>query len=221
MNGVHDMGGMQGFGPILPEVDEPPFHAEWERRMLALTLAMGATGQWTLDQSRAAREGEPPARYLASSYYEIWYAGLVRLMIERKLIDERELEEGRAHRAPTALPRVLKAADVAAALARGSPTQRIAPGPERFAVGDAVRARVLHPASHTRLPRYCRGKPGTIVARHGAHVFADASAQGRGNEAQWLYTVRFAATDLWGADTTASAVCVDCWESYLEPRTGE
>jgi len=216
MNGAHDMGGMHGFGPIAAEADEPPFHAEWERRMLGLVLAMGATGQWTLDQSRSARESVPPARYLASSYYEIWYAGLVRLMLERNLVTTEEVASGRMQAPPARVARVLHAQDVAAALARGTATARDATAPARFAVGDRVRTRSIHPTTHTRLPRYCRGKPGTIVRTHGAHVFADASAQGRANDAQWLYTVRFAATDLWGADTTAAAVHVDCWESYLE-----
>jgi nitrile hydratase len=109
------------------------------------------------------------------------------------------------------------AGDVAAALARSASTERAVAAAARFAPGDAVQARNVHPAGHTRLPRYCRGKPGTIVAVHGAHVYPDANARGEGESPQWLYTVRFDARDLWGADTTASAVYVDCFEPYLEP----
>lgn len=216
MNGPHDMGGMQGFGPVVPEAGEPWFHAPWERRVFAVTLAMGATGAWNLDQSRAARESLPPAQYLASSYYRIWLEGMQKLLLARGLVTEAELADGRMHTAPGPVPRVLKQSGVSAALARGSPTLREANAPARFREGDRVRTRNVHPAAHTRLPRYCRDKPGTIVRVHGAHVFADAHAQGR-DEAQWLYTVHFAANDLWGPDTTASAVSVDCWEPYLEP----
>ncbi|MCC6194532.1 MAG: nitrile hydratase subunit beta [Burkholderiales bacterium] len=216
MNGVHDMGGMQGFGPVMPEADEPWFHEPWERRVFALTLAMGATGAWNLDQSRTARESLPPARYLASSYYRIWLEGVRKLLLARGLVTEAELADGHAHAAPAALARVLMEDEVAAVLARGSPTLRAANAPARLRVGDAVRTRNLNPPSHTRLPRYCRDKPGTVIRVHGAHVFADAHAHGR-EDPQWLYTVRFDAKDLWGPDTTADAVSVDCWEPYLEP----
>jgi nitrile hydratase len=216
MNGVHDMGGMQDFGAVVPEADEPRFHHEWERRAFALIVAMGATGSWNVDQSRRARESLPPAQYLASSYYEIWLAGLVRLMIERELVTAGEIASGRMAIAPRPLARRLGAGDVATTLARRASTQRTVATAARFAAGDAVRTRNVHPAGHTRLPRYCRGKPGTIVAVHGAHVYPDANARGEGESPQWLYTVRFEARDLWGADTTASAVYVDCFEPYLE-----
>lgn len=216
MNGGQDMGGMQGFGPVHPEADEPPFHAEWERRAFALTLAMGATGSWNIDTSRAARESLSPARYLASSYYEIWFEGLLKLMLERGLVTADELAAARAQQPAAPLPRVLSADAVAAALARGSPAERPPAAPARFAAGDRVRTRLLNPATHTRLPRYVRGRCGTIQSVHGAHVFPDTHALGQGEQPQWLYTVRFDARELWGDDTTASSVCVDCWESYLE-----
>ncbi|MDF3839090.1 nitrile hydratase subunit beta [Cupriavidus basilensis] len=216
MNGAQDLGGMQGFGPVRPEPGEAPFHAEWERRVLALTLAMGAVGKWNIDTSRAARESLPPAQYLGSSYYEIWFEGLKALLLKSGLASAEEIAGGRSATAPVALARVLAAEQVGPALARGTPSARPAPGEARFRVGDPVRARQMHPAGHTRLPRYCRGRQGEIVAVHGAHVFPDASAAGAGEQPQWLYTVRFAATELWGADTTADSVNVDCWEPYLE-----
>ncbi|HET9471681.1 MAG TPA: nitrile hydratase subunit beta, partial [Usitatibacter sp.] len=135
MNGVHDMGGGQGFGPVCPEIDEPAFHAAWERRVFALTLAMGASGAWNLDQSRSARESLPPARYLASSYYEIWLEGLCALMRARGLVTAEELADGRLRTWPHALPRLLRAANVPAALAAGSPTARPRADAPRFAVG--------------------------------------------------------------------------------------
>ena len=216
MNGVHDMGGMQDFGPVVPEADEPRFHHPWERRAFALTLAMGATGAWNLDQARSARESLPPAQYLASTYYEIWLAGLFALMAERGLVTADEAATGRMAVAPLPLSRRLDPQSVAASLARGASTLRSCATAARFAPGDAVRARNVHPTSHTRLPRYCRGKPGTIAAVRGAHVYPDANARGDGEAPQWLYTVRFEARDLWGPDTTAAAVFVDCFEPYLE-----
>jgi len=218
MNGVHDMGGMQGFGPVVAEANEPRFHHEWERRAFALTLGMGALGQWNLDQSRSARESLPPAQYLASSYYEIWFEALIRLMLERGLVREGELADGKMRTPALPAPAPLKADAVPAVLARGSSTQRPLTGRSRFAVGDRVRTLNINPPTHTRLPRYCRGKPGTIVKVHGAHVFPDSNALGAGEQPRWLYAARFEAADLWGHDTTATAVNVDCWEPYLEPR---
>jgi nitrile hydratase subunit beta len=216
VNGPHDMGGMQSFGPVVPEADEPWFHAEWERRAFALTLAMGGTGQWNLDQVRSVRESIPPARYLASTYYQIWVEGLRQLMLARGLVTADELADGRMRERPREPVSVLALESVAPSLAAGRSTARTAVAPARFSVGDAVRTRELNPASHTRLPRYCRDKRGTISLVHGAHVFADTNALGLGDDPQWLYSVRFDATALWGPDTTASAVHVDCFEPYLE-----
>jgi nitrile hydratase len=224
MNGVHDMGGMQGFGPVIPETDEPLFHADWERRALALTLAMGATGQWNIDLSRSARESLPPATYLGSSYYAIWLRAMEQLMRERGLADADELQDGQMRTPAKPVARVLQAGDVDASLARGTPTSRPSAAPARFAVGQRVRARNMHPQGHTRLPRYVRGHTGTISLVHGAHVFADAHVSRLvppfEEQAQCLYTVVFAAQDLWGPEADATVqVSVDAWESYLELPT--
>ena len=220
MNGVHDMGGLQGFGPVQPEADEPLFHAAWERRALGLTLAMGATGAWNIDQSRAVRESLPPVLYLGSGYYAIWLTALERLMRQRGLVTDDELAAVRQGRPGPAAAgpglRVLHADEVDAALARGTPVSRPALGPAPFTVGDRVRARNLHPPGHTRLPRYVRGHVGTVVGVHGAHLFADAHAEGR-DEAQWLFTVEFSAADLWGPQgDPRDRVSVDAWAPYLE-----
>jgi nitrile hydratase subunit beta len=218
VNGAHDMGGMHGFGPVEPEPGEPPFHADWERRVFALTLAMGATGEWNLDASRFARESQPPGDYLSETYYEIWLAGLERLLAERELVTREEGAAGRPLTPPRELARRLSAADVEQMLHRGGPTEREPTGPARFAVGDRVRARELNPHTHTRLPRYVRGHAGEVVTVHGCHVFPDAHAHGGGEDPQWLYTVRFDARELWGEDADpAAAVSVDAWEPYLEP----
>ncbi|MFM0393086.1 nitrile hydratase subunit beta [Paraburkholderia phytofirmans] len=217
MNGAQDLGGMQSFGPICPDNDVSPFHADWERRVHATTIAMGAIGKWNIDMSRAARESLPPAQYLSSSYYQIWFEGLKKLILSTGLATADEIESGESRTQAVPVPRVLMAKDVSAALFRGSPVDRPAAAEAKFAIGDWVRAREMNPSSHTRLPRYCRGKRGHIVAVHGAHVFPDANAIGLGEQPQWLYTVRFDGAELWGRDTTAASVCVDCWEPYLEP----
>ncbi len=217
MNGVHDMGGMQAFGPVVEEQDEPVFHHAWEGRAMGLVVLMGASRQWNIDQSRSARESLAPAQYLSSSYYKIWIEGLCKLMVERGLVTREELADGVVRAPAKPLAHVLMSSQVSTALARGSPTQRPQATVARFAVGDAVRTRNLNPSTHTRLPRYCRDKPGIVTKVHGTHVFADSHALGR-EDPQWLYSVRFEAADLWGASPGASAVFVDCWEPYLDAR---
>jgi nitrile hydratase subunit beta len=218
VNGAHDMGGVHGFGAVVPEPDEPVFHADWERRVLALTLAMGATGEWTLDAARFARENRPPAEYLSKSYYQLWLAGLQQLLVERGLVAPDELAAGRSLRPATPLRRTLGAGDATGWLQRGRPTNREAPRPARFKVGDRVRAKNMHPLTHTRLPRYVRGHTGTVTRAHGCHVFPDSNAHGHGEDPQWLYTVSFKGRELWGAgaDPTVT-VSVDAFEPYLEP----
>jgi nitrile hydratase len=217
MNGLHDMGGMQHYGPVQPEPNEPLFHGPWEARAMALTVAMGATGQWNIDQSRSARESLPPRDYLNSSYYRIWILALEQLMLERGLVSRDELARGEALAPAAALTR-LRCEAVDAALARGTPAGRAVTRPAAFAVGDRVRLRNMQPAGHTRLPRYVRGHTGTVEIVHGVHVFPDTHAtQPAADGGHWLYTVRFGARELWGeaADPTVS-VSVDAWEPYIE-----
>ena len=216
MNGVHDMGGMEGFGAIAPEAAEPVFHERWEARTLALTLAAGAWGRWTLDESRHARERIPGAEYLRMSYYEKWFTGLVALLVQKGLVTAKEIAA--AHSAPGTVKAKpsLTADRVAASLARGGPTERAVAPQARFSPGMTVRARNMNPSGHTRLPRYARGKQGTITRHHGAHVFPDTNAHQLGEQPQHLYQVRFEARELWG-DEQRNAVYLDLWESYLEP----
>jgi nitrile hydratase subunit beta len=217
VNGVHDMGGQHGFGPVRAEPDEPAFHADWERRAFALTVAMGMTGTWNLDASRFARESLPPATYLSSTYYEIWLGALERQLEEQGLVSAAERDAGRVLDAPAPVARVLAAEDVPATLGRGGPSVRDAPRPPRFAAGDRVRARNIHPATHTRLPRYVRGHVATVESVRGCHVFPDTHAHGLGEQPQWLYTVRFDARELWGAEADPSVrVSTDAFEPYLE-----
>ena len=219
MNGVHDMGGLQNFGPVIAEANEPAFHHDWEKGVFGLTLAMGASRVWGLDESRSARESLPPAQYLASSYYEIWFAALVRLLVKHGFVTPEEVADGKARTPPRSpAPPVLAPERVAHLVANRHFSERAPESRARFAVGDAVRTRNLNPPTHTRLPRYCRGRLGTIARVHGVHVFPDTSALRAGENPQWLYSVRFEASELWGTDTTANAVYVDCFEPYLEAR---
>jgi nitrile hydratase len=226
VNGVHDMGGMHGMGPIAPDPDEPVFHRDWERRAMALTLAAGYLGRWNIDMSRHAREEMPAAEYLAASYYERWLWGLERLLSRAGLVSPDEIERrmrGEDAPAPAAAPpegvRVLRASDVPAVLR--APGGALVPddgSPPRFRPGDRVRTRNIHPAGHTRLPRYARGREGTIHIDHGRWVFPDTHAAGLGPSPQRVYAVRFAARELWGPDASPrDAVFLDLWDDYLDP----
>lgn len=216
MNGPHDLGGQMGHGPVLWEKDEPLFHAEWEKTALALTLAMGATGSWTIDTSRHARESLPPVVYLGTSYYEIWFRALQNLLVTHGLVSQTELETGYSLGDGAYVKRVLKAADVAPALTQGAPCDRSCAAPPRFTRGDKVRACNNHPATHTRLPRYVMGALGEVVENNGSYVLPDANAHAQGERPTWVYSVRFKAADLWGAGADSnSEIMVDCWEPYL------
>lgn len=219
MNGGQDLGGMMGFGPVAPEKDEPVFHAPWEKRALAVTIASGFLGQWSIDESRHARETLAPQDYLSSGYYEIWLKGLTKLLDRHGLVGADELAAGHAlHKAPATKRQPPDAAGAARILAGGGPADRPATTPARFAPGDAVRTIVIHPTGHTRLPRYARSKRGTVLRVHGVHVFPDSNAHGGGEDPRWLYAVEFTGPELWGRDgDPALRVVVDCWEPYLEP----
>lgn len=210
-----DLGGQLGHGRVEPEDDDVRFHEPWEPAALAIVLAMGATGSWNIDMSRAARETLP--NYERLSYYQVWLAALERLMMDRGQLHADELAAGHMLHPPAPVQRVLRAADVAATLARGSPTARPSARPPLFQVGQRVRTRAHGVDHHTRLPGYVRGKCGTVERLHGSHVFADTHAQGLGEQPQPLYTVVFDGETLWGPDAAPGLrVSVDAWQSYLE-----
>ncbi|HEX4994734.1 MAG TPA: nitrile hydratase subunit beta [Methylomirabilota bacterium] len=224
MDGVHDLGGMQGFGPVEREENEPTFHAAWEAVVLAMQHAGRARGLFNIDEFRHGIERMAPAHYLSATYYEKWLEGITRLLVEKGVVGAEELATRRTFfedkpDAPAAAP------------LSGPPPARGASNPRwaqdfiretgatpRFAPGDPVRTREMHPHGHTRLPRYARGKRGVIHLCHGVHVFPDTNAHGRGEQPQPLYSVRFDARVLWGESAEPNQVVhIDLWESYLLP----
>ncbi|MCJ2014495.1 nitrile hydratase subunit beta [Methylobacterium sp. J-076] len=218
MNGPQDLGGSHGFGPVMPEPGEPVFHAEWEKRVFAMAMAMGFTGTWNLDGSRAMRESLPPAEYLASSYYEIWFEALEKQILASGLATRDEVAAGRSLEPPAPVARVLTADILAPRFRAGFPSDRPPGGPARFALGDAVIAKVMNPVGHTRLPRYVRGRRGRVEAVHGAFVFPDTNASKQGENPAWLYTVAFDAAELWGPEADPGGrVTIAAFEPYLDP----
>jgi len=218
MNSVHDMGGMDGMGPIVEEKNEPVFHQEWEGRIFALNLAMGAWRKWNIDASRHARELIPAAEYLRMSYYEKWLAGLIELIVKSELVTRDEIESATPAGGSVKAVPALTAEQAMARVRKGIPAKRNVDVPARFEVGQRVRTRNLHPVRHTRLPRYARGRFGTIHRDHGVFVFPDSNAHFLGENPQHVYSVRFSARELWGEQAAAKdCVYVDMWDDYLEP----
>ena len=218
MNGVHDMGGTHGMGPIVREEHEPVFHAAWEGRVRALFTATSAWRKWNLDAFRHAIERIAPARYLAMTYYEKWFTALVELTVRAGVATREEIESGQsAAGTPKATP-ALSPRRAAEASIRRPRVRRDAGTPARFRPGQAVRARNIHPPGHTRLPRYVRGKSGTVEHDRGIYVFPDTHAHFLGETPQHLYSVRFGARELWGDQAAVrDSVYLDMWDDYLEP----
>lgn len=217
MNGVHDMGGMDGFGKVEPEANEPAFHHEWEGRVMAMVRAIGANGGLNIDSQRFARESLPPAVYLTSSYYQKWLLALQNQMIERKMVGSDEIEAGHSLRQSPPLVRgPFTLGEVQRCATRGN-FAREPQGPAIFKTGDRVRTKNINPVTHTRLPRYARGHTGIVERINGCHVFPDTNAHGKGDHPQWLYTVVFDARDLWGDDADPTLkVSIEAFEPYLE-----
>jgi len=214
MNGIHDMGGMHGFGRVEVEEKEPLFHARWEGRVRAMVLQMLFGGWTNIDAFRHAIERVDPAIYLTVGYYGRWLRALETLLVEACVLSPGELA---ARVAGRALP---TSGTIPSPPHRGGrlDVTRCIDAPAQFRVGQAVRARNLHPAGHTRLPRYTRGKRGVVQHIRSAFVFPDTNAHGLGEKPQYVYSVRFPARELWGEDAEARAtVCIDLFEDYLEP----
>jgi nitrile hydratase len=218
MNGVFDMGGMQCMGPIIYEENEPVFHEQWESRMEALYRAMGVWHKWNMDASRHERNLIPPAEYLFNSYYENSLAQLLGLLIKRGVVTDAEIESGLPAPSSTRLSPALTPDAVMPLLARGTVSSRDVQVAPSFKVSQHVRTHNINPPTHTRLPRYARGKIGIVERDHGVFVFPDTNAQFMGEKPQHVYSVRFSARELWGQQASIQdSVHVDLWDDYLEP----
>ncbi len=221
MNGIHDLGGMHGFGRVEIEPDEPVFHADWETRVFAMNLATAYAVKWNIDMGRYTREQMPAATYLATGYYEHWLYGLERLVVDHGGVTPEELAAGHAStKAAGATP--LRPGDVAAFVGNRRGARVDADVPAMFKAGDRVVTHNEHPVGHTRLPRYARGKRGVIDRDHGVFVFPDTNAMTRDRKPQHCYAVRFAAQELWGPSASPrDSVYVDLWDDYLDPADTE
>lgn len=234
MNGVHDLGGMHGFGPVIREENEPVFHEEWERRTFALMRSASSWRRFNTDEFRRTIERMPPARYLAASYYERWLYAIESLLIEKGVLTREEID--------AAVAKLQRGEPSAGELsAAQSPahdgSQATDPGSQagnppkggaaklrfdpsfkpRFKAGQRVIARNINPEGHTRIPRYARGRRGVIHRDWGVFVFPDTHAHGQGTNPQHCYSVEFDARELWGADYPENErVLVDLWDDYLE-----
>lgn len=218
MNGVHDMGGMTCYGPVQPEDDEPVFHSDWERRVFAMNIASLAFFG-PIDRVRHAIERMDPLQYLATSYYEHWLAGMEIVAKDLGYLTDEELTSGKVAKTLNS-PNTPPDAEMVEKLARGGmlATREDIERKPAFKIGDAVLARNVEIQGHTRLPRYVRGKQGTIEMLHGIHVFPDTVAHDRGENPSPLYCLKFEAKELWGDNVARKdSVYIDLWEDYLQP----
>lgn len=220
MNGIHDLGGTHGLGAVLVEQDEPAFHTAWEARVAGMMLALAGSGHYNADTFRGARETIPAHRYLTSRYYELWLYAVEQLMEDVVSGDELDAAVEQLRAGSRVVPSVLDPAladRIRGGLRAGHSTAGPAPEPHRYAVGQRVRARMMHPVGHTRLPRYVRGRTGVIESRYPAFPLPDRNGRGGNSTPENLYCVRFAGEELWGSDTEPEAdVLIDLWECYLE-----
>jgi len=217
MNGVHDMGGQQGMGPVQYEKNEPVFHARWEGRIWAMNRATAAWRKWNLDAFRYSIEILPAVDYLRMSYYERWGASLEARLVKYGLVTPEEMESGKAAPGSTKAKPVLTLETSSRWLNRGIASSKDPGVPPLFAVGQRVRARNINPIGHTRLPRYARGKTGVVARDHGVYIFPDTNAHFHGEKRQHVYSVQFSARELWGESVSPrDSVHIDLWDDYLE-----
>ena len=218
MDGIHDLGGMQGFGPVPVATGDAAFGEieAWERRMWALARSGIAHGI-TIDWFRHGLERMVPADYLRFAYFEKWCANYLMLLIDNGTITIEDVKRG--HVEAPGPPATAKSLDDVLAINRkaGISFETEAEAAPAFSPGQSVRTRRRMRSDHTRLPRYARDARGTIIAHHGSHLLPDEGARGR-HVGEHLYTVSFAATELWGPDADPrDTVTLDLWESYLVP----
>ena len=219
MNSIHDLGGMENVGVLDIEANEPVFHHDWERKVFTFALSLIGARYFGLDEVRHAVERMPPADYLLAPYYETWLYGMTSLLVEKNVLTREELATGRSLRPDNG--NLLPAFPPQMAgyiMTQPIPTMVDVNVPARFKPGDDVVARNFHPTTHTRLPRYARGKRGVVEEVYGIFPFSDAVAHGGPDRPQHVYSVSFTARELWGDDAAAGdTVSMDLFEDYLDP----
>lgn len=220
MNGIHDMGGMDGFGTVEAPPSEPAFHAPWEGRVMAMNRALVVSKEWNIDEGRYGIEILPAHLYLMTSYYERWFLRLENMCVEAGLCTREEIAKGHSDGAGRPLKGApFTPANVGKTYKRGS-FERAPATAARFKIGDRVRTRNIHPKSHTRLPRFVRGHVGIVEIVHGAHVFPDIAVSEQREQPEWLYTVKFDHTEIWGPEGDPNVeISIDAFEPYLEPAS--
>ena len=218
MNGIHDLGGMDNLGPVAREVNEPVFHADWERTVVSHTVAMLAAGYFRIDEVRRVIEWMAPANYLTASYYEKWLYSLEEILLEKDVLTKEELKTGKSLREKGGLalpPVVVEMARFA--MTNNIPVSLDLDISSRFKPGDRIVARNINPVHHTRLPRYIRGKRGLIEQDHGVFPFPDAVAHGEPDRPQQVHSVRFSARELWGDDAPPKdSLNIDLFDDYMD-----
>ena len=222
MNGVHDMGGMDNFGPIIREDNEPVFHEDWERTIFALTIGMFPAGYCNIDEMRRTTECIEPAIYLQAKYYQKWLLTLESILLEKDVFTKEEIETGRTIRTSGGT-RYEPASKEMLEYAMSNPLPanvdvEIEP---KFKTGERILAKNIHPLHHTRIPRFVRGKRGVIEKDHGVFLLADTNAYGGPDKPQHVYTVKFTARELWGDEAPAKdTVCIDLHDDYMDHLDG-
>ena len=215
MDGIHDLGGRQGFGAIEVYEPEEPFHEPWEARVRGIVNAISRPSDWSIDWFRHCRELIDPTDYLTRPYFDQWLQTYAAMMVNSGVATVEELASGQAKSSAPDLPPPMTAEDVGKKKASKS-FEREIDAPSVFTLGDSVRVKSHGVPGHTRLPAYARGRRGRIEAYHGAHIFPDANAHGE-DRAEPLYTVGFDAAELWPeAEGRRERVFLNMWESYLE-----
>lgn len=224
VDGIHDLGGMQGFGPVEPTPDEPPFHEPWEGRAHGVMLASAIAVPTGSIRPHIERMGS--AAYLTTSYYEHWLAGVEAKLVAAGVVHWEELGERQAAiaagRATVPVRLDPQAAVFVRTLFRPFDIATLDGSTPRFGPGDPVAVKRMHPQGHTRCPRYVRGAPGTVALVHPAQPLPDRGPGQPGGESvpEPYYSIAFAPVALWGDDAEpgAATIHVDLWESYLEAR---
>jgi nitrile hydratase len=216
MDGIHDLGGREGFGGVETDEPEEPFHAPWEGRVRGLVNAMSRAPDWNLDWFRHCRELIEPADYLMRPYFDQWVQAYCAMLVNSGYATVDELASGKSTSPVEGLPEPISADTVKGTRLGAKRYDREITDAPLYAVDDSVRARAHGVSGHTRLPAYVRGRVGRVTNRHGAHVLPDANAHGE-KRYEHLYTVAFEAAELWAeARDRRESVYLNLWESYLE-----